>query len=370
MAKGYFVISDISGYTNFLNNSELEHANDIIKGIMETLSKNINAPLQISNFQGDAILTFAPEEKVIVGQTLIHQIDNLYFQFRSFLQKMHFNTTCECNACSNIPTLDLKFFVHYGEYAITKVAGREELMGPDVILVHRLMKNDVRAKTGKKAYTLYTMAAADRLSLQDYCEDIIPHEENLSDVGDIHLKVYCMHDAYKKELLSDKNRETVEGIKPWVKIEIDLDAPPNVVWDYLTKSDLKKQWLSAIGVGDVIDSRKDGKKIKGVGTKYHCAHEAGDIKYEVVDWRPFNYFTVDGSFMNGLHFRQMDVIRPKGDGSAYTVHLVPKKKNFFQGFKNNKLAKESFEMFLNTYDSGRKSLAKLIKSQYKESATT
>jgi hypothetical protein len=29
---------------------------------------------------------------------------------------MHHNTTCTCKACANIPNLDLKLFVHFGEY--------------------------------------------------------------------------------------------------------------------------------------------------------------------------------------------------------------------------------------------------------------
>ena len=40
-------------------------------------------------------------------------------------------------------SLDVKFVVHHGEFIRQKMSGREELAGRDVILVHRLLKNDV-----------------------------------------------------------------------------------------------------------------------------------------------------------------------------------------------------------------------------------
>ena len=61
MARGYFVISDISGYTQFLTQSELEHAKGILEALFKAIIARIEAPLAISNFQGDAILCYAPE---------------------------------------------------------------------------------------------------------------------------------------------------------------------------------------------------------------------------------------------------------------------------------------------------------------------
>lgn len=46
--------------------------------------------------------------------------------------------------------LDLKFVVHCGPYAAHVVAGREELVGYDVILVHRLLKNQVADAIGTR----------------------------------------------------------------------------------------------------------------------------------------------------------------------------------------------------------------------------
>ena len=46
-------------------------------------------------------------------------------------------------ACRAIPSLDLKFIIHFGEYLVQSVSGAKQLVGSDVNLVHRLLKNSV-----------------------------------------------------------------------------------------------------------------------------------------------------------------------------------------------------------------------------------
>jgi len=53
--KGFFIITDISGYTEYLTKSELEHAHAVLQGLFDAQLKNIKFPLHISGFRGDAI---------------------------------------------------------------------------------------------------------------------------------------------------------------------------------------------------------------------------------------------------------------------------------------------------------------------------
>ncbi len=78
---------------------------------------------------------------------LLDTIERCYFGFRRRRRDVRQATSCECNACSRIPDLDLKFVVHHGEAILQKVAGRQELLGSDVIVVHRLLKNEVVERT-------------------------------------------------------------------------------------------------------------------------------------------------------------------------------------------------------------------------------
>ena len=47
-----------------------------------------------------------------------------------------------------MPRLDLKIVVHHGSVIRHRIAGREELVGSDVIVAHRLLKNHVVERLG------------------------------------------------------------------------------------------------------------------------------------------------------------------------------------------------------------------------------
>ena len=64
-ADEYFVIADITGYTAFLSQTALDHAEGILKTLFDTLLETLRPPLVVSNFQGDAILSHASEGSFI-----------------------------------------------------------------------------------------------------------------------------------------------------------------------------------------------------------------------------------------------------------------------------------------------------------------
>ena len=51
-----FVIADISGYTSFLNAAELDHAQDILADLMDTVVRGLRPPFRLAKFEGDAAL--------------------------------------------------------------------------------------------------------------------------------------------------------------------------------------------------------------------------------------------------------------------------------------------------------------------------
>ena len=149
MAKrGYFILTDISGYTEYLTRSELDHAQDALQNLFDVQLAHIKYPFVISGFRGDAIFLYVPETNFCEPQSLLETLENLYIAFADTRRQMVHNTTCPCRACRNISRLDLKMVIHYGEYSIQKLGDREELLGADVIVPHRMLKNNVIERTG------------------------------------------------------------------------------------------------------------------------------------------------------------------------------------------------------------------------------
>ena len=153
-----FLIADISGYTGYLADVELEHAQDILADLIGAVVTSLRPYFRLAKLEGDAAFTFASVER-IDGTMLLDTIERCYFGFRRRRRDVRQATSCECNACVRIPDLNLKFVVHHGVAIQQKVAGRQELLGSDVIVVHRLLKNEVVEQPGIEAYALFTQAA-------------------------------------------------------------------------------------------------------------------------------------------------------------------------------------------------------------------
>src|SRR3989454_2204820 len=146
-----FVIADISGYTSYLAGVELDHAQDILADLIGTVVTALRPNFRLAKLEGDAAFTFAPAEKVD-GSLLLDTIERCYFGFRRRRRDVRQATSCECDACMRIPDLNLKFVAHVGPVVRQQMAGLDELIGRDVIVIHRLLKNSVAETTDASAY--------------------------------------------------------------------------------------------------------------------------------------------------------------------------------------------------------------------------
>lgn len=70
-----------------------------------------------------------------------------------------------CTACSRVGDLERKFVLHAGSYVVQSIGGGRELVGPEVVIPHRLLTNHAAELVDHRAYALITEAAAARLAL-------------------------------------------------------------------------------------------------------------------------------------------------------------------------------------------------------------
>lgn len=297
--QGYLLISDISGYTSFLTQAELEHAQEILESLFDALLANLKAPLTISKMEGDAIFAYAPAGSFLRGQTLLETIENAYCVFAQTLEAMHHNTTCTCKACQLIPTLDLKFVVHYGTFILSK---RQELSGPDVILVHRLLKNEIIATSGIKAYAFFTAATIEQMRLNPQLLEMTAHQESYEHLGVVSGYVYDLHPIWVQE--REKRLIQVSPEETDLLVQFDLPVPPPIVWDYLQDAAIQQKVRDATALTIVAN---DQGRI-GVGAVHHCAHGAQTNDELIVDWRPFTCLTMKSHLrlpFGGIYFTQL-----------------------------------------------------------------
>ncbi len=292
--RGYLVIADITGYTAFLSDSELEHAESSLKDLLNLLIEQTKPPLVISRLEGDAIISYAPEASFLQGQTLVEIIENTYVKFREARQRMRLNTSCTCNACQNIPNLDLKFIVHHGTYVLQEMTNYMELVGNDVNIVHRLIKNSIREKTGIGAYAAYTEAAVTALGIGEFCVEMQTYAEVYEHLGEVLLYVQDLEPVWQRE--RERRRVFVEPEEALFVVETEIPAEPPLVWDYFTKPEYRMVLNQADSM--VVGNKTSGRL--GDGAVYYCAHGDAKIPQTVLDWRPFEYYTYETALGPGL----------------------------------------------------------------------
>ena len=107
------VIADISGYTSYLAGVELDHAQDILADLMDTVVTSFRPTFRLAKLEGDAAFVYALTPTVD-GSALQDAVERTYFAFRRRLRDIGQASTCECNACIRMPRLDLKVVAHHG----------------------------------------------------------------------------------------------------------------------------------------------------------------------------------------------------------------------------------------------------------------
>ena len=331
--SGYFVIADISRYTSFLAGVELDHAQDIIADLMDTVVKGLRPPFRLAKFEGDAAFVYAATAK-IDGSMLQDIIESAYFTFRRRLRDIKQASVCGCKACAAMGDLDFKFVAHHGEMVKQKMGGREELAGRDVIVVHRLLKNTVSEKVGDRAYALYSDACVQMVGIDPAAHGLVEHHETIDIIGDIKLWLRDLEAAWQKE--NEQTRVEVTREDAYAILDFDIAAPRQAVWEYLT---VPGQWQKWWPTDELVD--QSGNRRRGVGTKVHCMHGKDAIIEELLDWRPFDYFTLSAllpmpgapkvvmtravkDLPNGATHLEMRIAKPKPKDRAFFDQIAAK----------------------------------------------
>jgi hypothetical protein len=192
---GYLILADISGYTSFVAQTEIEHADMALSFLLETIIEHLSSRLIISKLEGDGVFAYVEDNQVDKPGTLLELIDQTYMAFRDKAVKLHQGATCPCRACQALPTLDLKFMLHHGEFILQQVAGIQDLLGTSVNLVHRLSKNHITESTGWKGYLLFTDPVRQRMALNS--DQLFQHCETYEHLGEVDIFCMDMHVRYQ-----------------------------------------------------------------------------------------------------------------------------------------------------------------------------
>jgi hypothetical protein len=274
------VIADIAGYTGYLAGVELDHAQDVIADLVETVVGALRPSLRLAKLEGDAAFAYLPAATVD-GSAFQDVIERCYFAFQRRLRDVQQASACECNACRRMPDLDLKLVAHHGTIGRQRMAGREELVGSDVIVVHRLLKNGVTERLGTRAYALYTHAMTTAMGIEDPASrGLLEHRETYETVGEVAGWVADLRAAWEAQ--QERERVVVTEADALITVSASARAPVDVTWEWATSPIRRIRWEG--GLTDIAEQSPTGRR--GTGTVNHCVHGTRVVVEEVLDWQP------------------------------------------------------------------------------------
>ncbi|GGG27660.1 DUF2652 domain-containing protein [Hymenobacter glacieicola] len=153
------LIPDISGFTRFIEESGSLQAPFLVADLLEILIEANTLNLQVNEIQGDAVLFYRLGPPPSVAE-LVRQCRRIYLDFQNYLRIVARDTGSELAAALHELALTLKIVVHYGRVSVARIREYTKLMGRDVIVVHRLLKNNI---TGSE----YILLSEGYLATQD-----------------------------------------------------------------------------------------------------------------------------------------------------------------------------------------------------------
>ncbi len=258
-------IPDISGFTKFVHETEISHSEHIIKELLEALIDANEMELQVSEIEGDAVLFYRTGRKPTAVETLA-QVQRMYTKFHASLRKYDSQRICQCGACIKANSLALKFIIHYGNISINQVKSRSKLFGKDLIVAHRLMKNDISLKE----YVLITHQLVNACSTWIEIDHIAWEKPNQGngkyDFGDIK---YCYLSLAPLE--SHIPQPTIENytsdpeMSKILSVESVINAPIELVFDVVSDTHAKHLWVLHVKGSD-----KTNGKITKNGSTHRC----------------------------------------------------------------------------------------------------
>jgi uncharacterized protein YndB with AHSA1/START domain/class 3 adenylate cyclase len=265
--SGHLVLADISGYTAFVADTELEHSREILSELLETIVRCMSEHLTIGQIEGDAIFALGAR----LPPDPAAWLEDCFFRFHRHLNRIKEVTTCPCKACANVGILTLKFVCHYGEYLPQEFMKKVTYVGNAVNAVHRLLKN----KVPSREYVLVTESALERFPA-GMRERMTPHREEY-DLGGIDCRWLDLSPLRGDARARDEVK-VIDDAHAELRYENVASAPKDVVWSVLTDPELRRAWMKVRRI-----DYKPGARNSMLGGEYHCIHDSGESVFRVAE---------------------------------------------------------------------------------------
>lgn len=325
MGKSLLFLPDISGFTKFVQSTEVEHSQHVIAELLEILIAANQIDLHLAEIEGDALFYFK-EKSVPTLDEILQQVERMFVDFYSHLKLLEKNRICPCNACTSAPNLQLKIIAHVGELQFINVQNNRKPFGKEVIEAHRLMKNDVQSDN----YVLFSQALIDELKLaRDFQHPIFNFHagKNTYDGKEVAYQ-YAVIDQEKLYLKPFIQSSLVEFEEPpTITVEQQFDISADELFEYITNFKYRPHWIKGV---DYFEYKEH--EVNRIGTEHACVINQKHFNFTTVikpvrpDQLVFGELSYDTPFIDEIY--QFYIITPISDQQSHMeIQIYPKVKS-------------------------------------------
>jgi Protein of unknown function (DUF2652) len=142
--RALLIIADIGGYTQYMRMHRigLAHAEANTARLLEAVIDAVPG-LELIEIEGDAAFLADRRPGTNAAEAVAQAARAMHRAFHLEQARMIAANLCTCAGCIAVGKLRLKCVGHVGDVAEQKIRDRTKLVGVEVILVHRLLKNAV-----------------------------------------------------------------------------------------------------------------------------------------------------------------------------------------------------------------------------------
>ncbi|HYV91530.1 MAG TPA: DUF2652 domain-containing protein [Chitinophagales bacterium] len=259
------LIPDISGYTGFVTQTEVEHSAFILNNLLECIVQMVTDDFIVSEIEGDAVLLYKkgnpPSKKEIVEQCV-----KIFTSFHNMIRSFAGTPFCQCRACTGLADLTLKFVVHFGTIAEHSVARFTKASGVDMVIAHRLLKNSIPGNEYLLTTDSYLKNIPDRAEADDL--EWMQSKEEYPSLGVIEFS-FASLTQIKQTIPPAKERVTVAAevdANATVSVEIEIKVPYNEAEEALVDMEKRKQYVPGF-------KRSEGPPSLSLGSQFICFYE-------------------------------------------------------------------------------------------------
>ncbi|OHX64269.1 DUF2652 domain-containing protein [Flammeovirga pacifica] len=272
--KALLFLPDISGFTDFIQNTEIEHSQHVIQELLDVLIQSNIENMELAEVEGDALFFY--KEELPSYENLLAQVEHMYTAFYSHLELLRKNRVCPCNACSKAPQLELKIIIHCGEIKYLTLQNKRKPFGKEVIQLHRLLKNSVESDNyvimTSSLIEAYQINKEESSSLFDFQDGVDTYDNQEIDYlytkinkQNLTLKPYAF--AYKVDLKSS----------PTFKVTLPINAPLIDVMEHITNYKYRHEWAEGV---DKYEYNED--EVTRLGTKHVCVINGDHLNFTTI----------------------------------------------------------------------------------------